>query len=157
MCGREFAKQDDAVDVTKSSIPHKIGRGLDRMIEQLREAAVVVITTYDRLSRSLQNLLNIVEAIRAKVVGFRTMAKDTNFNAGRLVFASIAQFERERISEQTKEGLCLSTSEGGLAVSPHALSPERRAEAARMHNRERHGIAELGWLFQVSANTIQRA
>jgi hypothetical protein len=118
MCGREFAKQDDAVDVTKSSIPHKIGRGLDRMIEQLREAAVVVITTYDRLSRSLQNLLNIVEAIRAKVVGFRTMAKDTNFNAGRLVFASIAQFERERISEQTKEGLCLSTSEGGLAVSP---------------------------------------
>jgi DNA invertase Pin-like site-specific DNA recombinase len=107
------------------------------MIKQLREADVVVVTTYDRLSGFLQDLLNIGEAIRAKGVGFRTMAEDSTTNAGRLVFASIAQFERERISEQTKEGLCLSTSEGGLAASPPALSPEHRAEAVRMHDRKR--------------------
>lgn len=56
MCGREFAKQDDAVDVTKSSIPHKIGRGLDRMIEQLREAAVLVVTKYDRERHGIAEL-----------------------------------------------------------------------------------------------------
>ena len=84
---------------------------------------------------------------------------DTTTNAGRLVFlifASITQLERERISEQTKEGLRLSTCEGRLAVSPLTLSPERHAEAVHMHDQERRGIADLGRLFQVSANTIKR-
>lgn len=56
MSGREFAKQNDAVDVTKSSIPHKIGRALDRMIKQFREAAVLVVTKYDRERRSIAEL-----------------------------------------------------------------------------------------------------
>jgi DNA invertase Pin-like site-specific DNA recombinase len=38
---------------------------LDRMIERLRDGDVVVVTKYDRLGRSLQDLLNIVEAIGA--------------------------------------------------------------------------------------------
>ena len=36
---------------------------LSRMIEQLRDGDVVVVTKYDRLSRSLQDLLSTVEAI----------------------------------------------------------------------------------------------
>ncbi len=87
---------------------------LDRMIDRLRDG---VVAKYDRLSRSLQDLLAIVEAIRAKGAGFRSLAEDigTITPAGRLVFhvfASIAQFERERISERTREGLATARKAG---------------------------------------------
>ena len=70
---------------------------LDQMIEQLRQGDVVVVTKYDRLARSLRDLLDIVETIRERGAGFRSLAEDidTTTPAGRLVFhvfASIAQF-----------------------------------------------------------------
>lgn len=83
---------------------------LDRLLDQLRPGDVVVVAKYDRLSRSLQDLLIIVETIRNRGAGFRSLAEDidTTTPAGRLVFhvmSSIAQFELERIAERTKEGL----------------------------------------------------
>lgn len=146
----------------KVSGTKKIRPELDRMIEQLREADVVVVTKYDRLSRSLPDLLSIVEAIAAKGAGFRSLAEDidTTTPAGRLVFhvfASIAQFERERISERTREGLAAARKRGKIGGRPPALSQERRAEVVRMRDQEGRGIAELARLFQVSPNTIRRA
>jgi DNA invertase Pin-like site-specific DNA recombinase len=151
---RIFAEK---ISGTKKSRPE-----LDRMIEQLRDGDVVVVTKYDRLSRSLQDLLSIVEAVRAQGAGFRSLAEDidTTTPAGRLVFhvfASIAQFERERISERTKEGLTAARQRGRVGGRPPALSAERSAEVARMRDQEGRSIAELARLFQVSANTIRRA
>lgn len=80
---------------------------LDQMIDHLRQGDVVVVTKYDRLARSLRDLLDIVESIAERGAGFRSLVEDidTTNPAGRLVFhvfASIAQFERERISERTR-------------------------------------------------------
>ena len=135
---------------------------LAAMLEQLRDGDVVTVTKYDRLSRSLQDLLTIVEAIREKGAGFRSLAEDidTTTPAGRLVFhvfASIAQFERERISEGTREGLAAARRRGRIGGRPPALSPERRAEVRRMRDEDGRGIAELARLFKVSPNTIRRA
>lgn len=132
------------------------------MLEQLRDGDVVTVTKYDRLSRSLQDLLTIVESIQKKGAGFRSLAEDidTTTSAGRLVFhvfASIAQFERERISERTKEGLASARKQGRIGGRPPALSPERRAEVQRMRDEDGRGIAELARLFKVSPNTIRRA
>jgi DNA invertase Pin-like site-specific DNA recombinase len=151
---RIFAEK---VSGTKKARPE-----LNRMIEQLREGDVVVVTKYDRLSRSLQDLLSIVEAVRAKGAGFRSLAEDidTTTPAGRLVFhvfASIAQFERERISERTKEGLTSARKRGRIGGRPPALSLERQSEVARMRDQEGRCIAELARLFEVSPNTIRRA
>lgn len=135
---------------------------LNLMLDQLRDGDVVMVAKYDRLSRSLQNLLTIVEAIRAKGAGFRSLAEDidTTTPAGRLVFhvfASIAQFERERISERTREGLAVARKQGRVGGRPPALSAERRAAVRRMRDEEGRAIAELARLFQVSPNTIRRA
>lgn len=135
---------------------------LDRLLDHLRPDDVVVVAKYDRLSRSLQDLLTIVEAIRSKGAGFRSLAEDidTTTPAGRLVFhvfASIAQFERERISERTREGLATARKRGRVGGRPPALSKERRAEVQRMRDQEGRSVAELARLFQVRPNTIRRA
>ena len=75
---------------------------LDRLLDQLRQGDVITVTKYDRLARSLRDLLDIVDTIQAQGAGFRSLAEDidTTTPAGRLVFhvfASIAQFERERM------------------------------------------------------------
>ena len=152
----------DRIYAEKISGAKKSRPELDRMIEQLRDGDVVVVTKYDRLSRSLQDLLSIVEAVGAKGAGFRSLAEDidTTTPAGRLVFhvfASIAQFERERISERTKEGLVAARKRGRIGGRPPALSAERSVEVARMRDQEGRGIAELARLFEVSPNTIRRA
>ena len=152
--GRVFGEK---VSGTRTARPQ-----LERLIDQLRPGDVVVVTKYDRLSRSLQDLLGIVARIQAAGAGFRSLAEDidTTTPAGRLVFhvfASIAQFERERIAERTREGLTAARRRGRVGGRPPALSPEQRAEVRRLRDDDRRSIAELARLFRVSQNTIRRA
>lgn len=135
---------------------------LDRMLEQLRDGDVVTVTKYDRLARSLKDLLEIVETIRERGAGFRSLAEDidTTTSAGRLVFhvfASIAQFERERISERTREGLASARKRGRIGGRPPALSPAQRDEVRRMRDEEQRAASEIARLFKVSERTVRRA
>lgn len=135
---------------------------LDKMLEQLRDGDVVTVTKYDRLARSLKDLLEIVEAIRARGAGFRSLAEDidTTTPAGRLVFhvfASIAQFERERISERTREGLASARKRGRVGGRPPALSAAQKDEVRRMRDGESRTVSEIARLFKVSERTVRRA
>jgi len=134
---------------------------LDKLFEQLREGDVVVVAKYDRLARSLRGLLDIVEAIKERGAGFRSLAEDidTTTPAGRLVFhvfASIAQFERERISERTKEGLEAARKRGRVGGRPPALSADQRAEVRRMRDEDGKSLPEIARLFKVSVPTVRR-
>lgn len=147
----------DKITGTKRERPQ-----LDQMIDQLRQGDVVVVTKYDRLARSLRDLLDIVETIRERGAGFRSLAEDidTTTPAGRLVFhvfASIAQFERERISERTREGLQAARKRGRVGGRPPALSPAQRDEVRRMRDDESRAIGEIARLFKVSERTVRRA
>ena len=130
--------------------------------DQLRDGDVVTVTKYDRLARSLKDLLEIVEIIGGRGAGFRSLAEDidTTTPAGRLVFhvfASIAQFERERISERTKEGLASARKRGRIGGRPPALSAVQRDEVRRMRDEEHRAIPEIARLFKVSERTVRRA
>ena len=151
--GRVFAEK---VSGTRTARPQ-----LERLIDQLRPGDVVVVTKYDRLSRSLQDLLGIVARIQAAGAGFRSLAEDidTTTPAGRLVFhvfASIAQFERERIAERTREGLEAARRRGRIGGRPHALSPAQKIEVKRMRDEELRSLPEIAALFKVSTKTIRR-
>ena len=152
--GKLFA---DKVSGSKRERPE-----LDRMLEQLRDGDVVTVTKYDRLARSLKDLLEIVETIGAHGAGFRSLAEDINTTtpAGRLtfhVFASIAQFERERISERTREGLASARKRGRIGGRPPALSPAQKIEVRRMRDHEHRAVPEIARLFKVSERTVRRA
>lgn len=146
-------------DVITGSARHR--PQLDRMLDQLRIGDVVVVTKYDRLARSLKDLLEILEQIQEKGAGFRSLAEDidTTTPAGRLVFhvfASIAQFERERIAERTREGLEAARRRGRVGGRPPALSPAQRAEVRPMRDKENRPLPEIAALFKVSTKTIRR-
>lgn len=135
---------------------------LDQLLDQLRQGDVITVTKYDRLARSLRDLLDIVEVIKARGGGFRSLAEDidTTTPAGRLVFhvfASIAQFERERISERTREGLEAARKRGRVGGRPPALSPAQRDEVRRMRDDEGRRLTEIAQLFRVSVKTVRRA
>jgi DNA invertase Pin-like site-specific DNA recombinase len=122
----------------------------------------VIVTKYDRLARSLRDLIDIVETIREKHAGFRSLGEDidTTTPAGRLVFhvfGSIAEFERERIVERTKEGLEAARKRGRIGGRPPSLSPDQRREVRRMRDDERRSIADIARLFKVSRRTVERA
>ncbi|WP_430448175.1 recombinase family protein [Rhodophyticola sp.] len=135
---------------------------LDNLLDQLRDGDVVTVTKYDRLAWSLKDLLELVETIGERGAGFRSLAEDidTTTPAGRLVFhvfASIAQFERERISERTKEGLASARKRGRIGGRPPALSPAQKDEVRRMRDDEHRAVAEIARLFRVSERTVRRA
>lgn len=147
----------DKISGTKRERPE-----LDKALDQLRSGDVVVVAKYDRLARSLRDLLGIVEAIQARGAGFRSLAEDidTTTPAGLLVFhvfASIAQFERERISERTKEGLKAARKRGRVGGRPPALSPTQKAEVRQMRDDESRSISSIAQLFKVSERTVRRA
>jgi DNA invertase Pin-like site-specific DNA recombinase len=93
---------------------------------------------------------------RSPRYGLKTECLFTEQAAGRLVFhvfASIAQFERERISERTKEGLAAARKRG----CPPALTAAQRDEVKRMRDFEHRPLAEIARLFKVSTETVRRA
>lgn len=135
---------------------------LGRLLDQLRAGDVIMVTKYDRLARSLRDLLEIVEAIAERGAGFRSLAEDidTTTPAGRLifhVFASIAQFERERISERTREGLAAAKKRGRTGGRPPALTEDQKIEVRRMRDVERRPLSDIAALFRVSTKTVRRA
>jgi DNA invertase Pin-like site-specific DNA recombinase len=135
---------------------------LGALLDQLRSGDVVVVTKYDRLARSLRDLLDLVEAIKDRGAGFRSLAEDidTTTPAGELifhVFASIAHFERRRIAERTKEGLQAAKARGRVGGRPPALTADQKTEVRRMRDDEQRHVSEIARLFKVSERTVRRA
>ena len=122
---------------------------------------MVIVTKYDRLARSLKDLIMIVEVIRERGAGFKSLGEDidTTTSAGRLVFhvfGSIAEFERERIAERTREGLNAARSRGRVGGRPPALSTDQREEVRQMRDKDNRPISEIARLFKVSVDTVRR-
>ena len=111
---------------------------LARMLEQLRDGDVVVVTRLDRLARSTRDLLDIAERLREAGAGLRSIAEpwaDTTSPAGRMVltvFAGIAEFERSLIGERTSSGRKAAQDRGVRFGRPAALTSEQVALGRRL-------------------------
>ncbi|MDO5703596.1 MAG: recombinase family protein [Paracoccus sp. (in: a-proteobacteria)] len=133
---------------------------LVRLMEQLREGDVVIVTRFDRISRRLLDLIELVEQISAGGAGFRSLREDidTTSSSGRLilhVMGAIAQFERDKIVERTREGLASARKRGRIGGRPPALTPEQ-AETCKKLLAEGESVAGIARQFRVSRSTIAR-
>lgn len=106
---------------------------LHRLLDQLRKNDVLVVWKLDRLSRSLRDVLIIMERLGEAKAGFRSLTEaiDTTTPAGRMMMQMVgafAEFERAMLRERTKAGLDAARQAGRIGGRRPKLSPEQEAE-----------------------------
>jgi DNA invertase Pin-like site-specific DNA recombinase len=133
---------------------------LHRMLDHLREGDVVVVWKLDRLSRSLKDLLHILEKTEAAGANFRSLTEaiDTSGPAGRMMMqmlGSFAEFERAMVRERTRAGLKLAREQGRKGGRRPKLMAHQKTEILAMLAAGRAG-AEIARIFRVHRATISR-
>lgn len=103
------------------------------LLDQLRKGDVLVVWKLDRLSRSLRDVLTIMERLGAARAGFRSLAEaiDTTTPAGRMMMQMVgafAEFERAMLRERTKAGLDAAREEGRIGGRRPKLTPQQQVE-----------------------------
>ena len=104
---------------------------LQAMMSQLRDEDTVVIWKLDRLARSLKDLISLVNEIQEKGAALQSLNDhiDTATPHGKFtfhLFAALAEFERDIISERTKAGLAAARARGRTGGRPQGLSRKVR-------------------------------
>jgi DNA invertase Pin-like site-specific DNA recombinase len=122
---------------------------------------VLVVWKLDRLSRSLRDVLIIMERLAETKAGFRSLTEeiDTTTPAGRMMMqmvGSFAEFERAMLRERTKIGLETARCEGRIGGRPPKLTRQQQTEIVRMISRGRKTAADAARLFGVHPATISR-
>ena len=90
---------------------------LKRMMEYVRRGDIVVVESISRFARNTRDLLELMEQLSAKEVGFVSQkeAIDTTTPTGRFmltVFGAVAELEREYILQRQREGIAIAKQEG---------------------------------------------
>ena len=134
---------------------------LHRLLDHLRPDDVVVVWKLDRLSRSLKDLLHIMERIGEAGAGFRSLTEhiDTTTPAGRMMMQMVgafAEFERAMIRERTSAGLAAARAEGRIGGRRKKLDDTKRREIAEAVISGRKTAAQMARMFGVSAPTVSR-
>jgi DNA invertase Pin-like site-specific DNA recombinase len=134
---------------------------LHRLLDQLRKGDVLVVWKLDRLSRSLRDVLTIMERLGEGKAGFRSLTEaiDTTTPAGRMMMQMVgafAEFERAMLRERTKAGLDSARREGRIGGRRPKLSSEQQAEIVRMVSKGRKTAADAARLFQIHPATVSR-
>ena len=134
---------------------------LHRLLGQLRKGDVVVVWKLDRLSRSLKDVLTIMERVQQAKSGFRSLTEaiDTTTPGGRMMMqmvGSFAEFEREMLRERTKAGLTSARREGRIGGRRSKLKPQQKKEIVRLVTKEQKTAADAARLFGVHPATVSR-
>jgi len=134
---------------------------LHRALDQLHPHDVFIVWKLDRLSRSLKDLLHIMETIESAGAGFRSVTEsiDTTTPAGRMLMqmvGSFAEFERAMIRERTRAGLKAARARGRVSGRRFKLTVPQRQEAIEMITSGRKSPADTARLFGVHPSTISR-
>ena len=97
----------DVISGTKESRP-----AFNKLLEDMRNHKfdIIMVTKLDRIGRSLKHLLSLFDEFSNKGIHFvaTTQNIDTSSASGKLqlqILGAFAEFERNMISERTKEGL----------------------------------------------------
>lgn len=109
-CERVYQEKESGADTARVE--------LAALLDYVREGDVVIACKLDRIARSTRHLLEIVDTLESKGVGFRVLnnaAIDTTTASGKLmlsVLAAIGQFEREMMLERQRDGIEVAKREG---------------------------------------------
>jgi DNA invertase Pin-like site-specific DNA recombinase len=132
-----------------------------RLLDHLREGDTVIFLDLTRLSRSVKDLFSIVEQIEnmgANIKSLKETWLDTTTPHGKLlftIFAGISQFERDLISQRTKEGLASALARGRKGGRPKKDEKDLKL-ALKMYQSKTYSISEITKATGISKSTLYR-
>ena len=138
--------------------------GLAACLKALREGDTLVVWKLDRLGRNLRHLINTVHDLTARSVGMKVLtghgaAIDTTTAAGKLVFgifAALAEFERELISERTVAGLVSARARGRKGGRPFKMTAAKLRLAMAAMGQPETKVSDLCEELDITRQTLYR-
>ena len=151
-CGRIFEE-------TASGAAKRVRPQLQSALDWMREGDTLVVWRLDRLARSIRQLIEMVEDLGGRDIGFRSLTEaiDTTTPGGRLVFhvfGALAEFERNLIVERTRAGLAAAKARGRVGGRPAALDDSAIAVAGALLRDPSIPIREVAKRVGVSRATL---
>ncbi len=134
---------------------------LHRLLGQLRKGDVLVVWKLDRLSRSLKDVLVLMEKVDQAGAGFRSLTEaiDTTSPGGRMmmqIVGTFAEFERAMLRERTRSGLDAARQQGRVGGRRPKLKMHQQQEIVQLVNSGQKTAADAARLFNVHPATVSR-
>lgn len=135
---------------------------LNKLLDKLRNGDVIVVTDLTRLSRSTKDLFNLVEQIEKNGANIKSLKEswlDTTTPQGKLMFtfmAGISQFERDLISQRTKEGLAAARARGRKGGRRPKLDAAKKKAIYDLYNQKTTPIKDICNMFNISKPTLYK-
>ena len=134
--------------------------GLIACLKALQPGNTLVVWKLDRLGRDMKHLVNLIDDMSHKKVGFKVLSGaeiDTTTANGRLVFgifAALAEFERELIKERTQAGLAAARARGRNGGRPRKMD-EHTIKMAVTAMSDRNSVAhEVAKRLNITTTTL---
>jgi DNA invertase Pin-like site-specific DNA recombinase len=150
-------------DKISTSKPNSDRAGLEGTMSHLRKGDTLVIWRLDRLGRTLKELIDLVNDLNRRGVGFKSCMEnlDTTTPGGMLIFhifGALAEFERAVIKERTNAGLQAARARGRLGGRPklQTLDPKKIALAKKLYAERNMLVKEICNTLHIGKSTLYR-
>jgi DNA invertase Pin-like site-specific DNA recombinase len=157
------AAQCEKIYVEKASGAQRDRPELSAALEYMRDQGddILVVWKLDRLARSLRQLIETVEDLEQRGIGFESVTEriDTTSASGRLtfhIFGAMAQFERSINRERTRAALQASRARGRRGGRPPSMSAKDVAHARALLADPEITVEEVAKRLNVAASTLYR-
>ena len=135
---------------------------LNRLLDKLRKGDVILVSDLTRLSRSTKDLFGLVDQIERKGANIKSLKErwlDTTTPQGKLMFtfmAGISQFERDLISQRTKEGLEAARARGRKGGRKPKLDDNKKRALYELYQQKKTTVKDLCDMFSITKPTLYK-
>jgi Enterobacteriaceae phage serine recombinase len=134
---------------------------LTKCLKNLRAGDTLIVWKLDRLGRSLGDLINMLDDLRDRGVGFHSLTEaiDTATPTGRAMWQMIgvlAELERSLIVERTRAGM-QAARKRGIRPGPKKKLTRQQIDHARKLRKQGEGPNTIADILSVSRATVYRA
>jgi len=151
--------EPENVHVDTASGANALRPELDLVLKLARSGDTLVVTRLDRLGRSMLHLVTLGADLRDRGVGLLVLEQgiDTSTAEGRAMFGMLsvlAEFQRELIAANTRDGLAAARARGRKGGRRPKLTPDQVQQAQRLYDEGEHTVQQIADMFDVKRGTL---
>jgi DNA invertase Pin-like site-specific DNA recombinase len=142
--------------------------GLQDALDYLRNGEdTLVVWRLDRLGRSLKNLIEMMNLLEERGIGFQSLQEsiNTTTSGGKLIFhifGALAEFEHNLIRERTNAGLAAARARGKKGGRRKVLDKEKAQRLYKLYDEtntdgsRKYAIKEICEMMGISRSSLYR-